>query len=70
MRVFDNRILRRISEPRRDENGEWIRLHNEEFYISHNIVRMINCRRFRWIGQLTRLEKASWAFKILTGKPK
>ena len=44
LRVFKNRILRRIFGPKRDENGEWRRLHNEELhglYRSPNIVRVI-----------------------------
>jgi len=50
LRVFENRILRRIFEPKRDENGEWRRLHNEELhslYHSPNIVRSIKCRILR-----------------------
>ena len=45
LKVFENRILRRIFLPKRDENGEWRRLHNEElhsFYRSPNIFRVIN----------------------------
>ena len=45
LRVFENRILRRIFEPKRDENGEWKRLHNEilhSLYRSPNIVKVIN----------------------------
>jgi len=44
LRVFENWILRRISGPKRDENGEWRELQNEEFhslYSSPNIVRVI-----------------------------
>ena len=47
LRVFENRILRRIFGPKRDENGEWRRLHNEELhslYRSPNIVRVIKSR--------------------------
>ena len=50
LRVFKNRILRRILGPKR-ENGEWRRLHNEELhslYRSPIIVRVIKSRRLRW----------------------
>ena len=72
LRVFENRILRRIFGPKRDENGEWRRLHNEELrslYRSPNIVRVIKSRRLRWAGHVTRMEEGRSAFKILTGKP-
>ena len=72
LRVFENRILRRIFGPERDENGEWRRLHNEEFrslYRSHNIVRVIKSRTLRWAGHVARMEEGRSAFKILTGKP-
>ena len=72
LRVFENRILRRIFGPKRDENGEWRRLHNEElhsFYRSPNIVRMIKSRILRWAGHVARMEEGRSAFKILTGKP-
>ena len=52
--VFENR-MRRISGPKRDENGEFRRLHNEEhdsLYRSHNIVRLIKSRRLRWAGHV------------------
>ena len=47
LRAFENRILRRVFGPKRDENGEWRRLHNEELHIlyrSPNIVRVIKSR--------------------------
>ena len=72
LRVFENRILRRIFGHKRDENGEWRRLHNEELhslYRSPNIVRVIKFRRLRWSGNLTRMEEGRSSFKILTGKP-
>jgi len=54
--VFENRVLRRIFGPRRDEEtGEWRRLHNEELndlYSSRNIVRVIKSRRMRWKGHV------------------
>ena len=66
------RILRRIFGPKRDENGEWRRLLNEEFhslYRSPNIVRVIKSRRFRWTEHVARVEEGRSAFKILPGKP-
>jgi len=54
LRVFENRILRRVFEPKRDENGEWRTLHNEELhslYCSPKIVRVIKSRRLRGQGR-------------------
>ena len=59
--------MRRIFGPKRDENGEWRRLHNN--IGSPNIVRMIKSRRLRWTGHVARMEDDRSAFKILTGKP-
>ena len=50
LRVLENRIVRRIFGPKRDENGEWRRLHNEELHSLYrlpNIVRVIKSRRLR-----------------------
>ena len=72
LRVFENLILMRIFWPKRDENGEWRRLHNEEIYSlyrSANIVRVIKSRRLRWAGHVARMEEDRSAFKILTAKP-
>jgi hypothetical protein len=72
LRVFENRILRRIFGAKREENGEWRRLHNEELhslYRSTNIVRAIKSIRLRWTGLVARMEEVRSAFKILTVKP-
>jgi len=57
--VFENRVLRRIFGPRRDEvTREWRKLHNEELnelYWSPNIVRVIKSRRMRWMGHIARM---------------
>jgi hypothetical protein len=67
LRVFENRMLRRIFGPKRDEVTWALRkLHNEELndmYSSPNIVRVIKSRRMRWAG------KRRGLYKVLTGKP-
>ena len=60
LRVFGTRILRRIFGSKRDENGEWGRLYNEELhnlYRSPNLVRVIKSIRLRWAGQVAIMEK-------------
>jgi hypothetical protein len=57
--VFENRVLRRIFGPKRDEvTVEWGKLHNEELsdlYSSPSIIRIIRSRRMRWAGHVARL---------------
>jgi hypothetical protein len=54
LRVFENRVLRRIFGSKRDKvTWEWRRVHKEElndFYSSRNIIRLIKSRRMRWAG--------------------
>jgi hypothetical protein len=61
--VFENRVLRRIFGPKRDEvTGEWRKLHNEELhnlYSSPNIIRQIKTRRMRWAGHVARMGEES-----------
>jgi hypothetical protein len=68
--VFENRVLRRISGPKRDEvTGEWSKLLNEELrdlYSSPSIIRIIKSRRMSWAG--TNGEKRN-AYRLLVGKP-
>jgi hypothetical protein len=72
-RVFENRVLRRIFGPKRDEvTGEWRRLHKEEhndLYSSPNIIRVIKSRRMRWAGHVARMGEGRDAYRILVGRP-
>ena len=73
LRVFENKVLRRIFGPRRDEvTGEWRRLYNEELndlYSSPNIVRVIKSRGMRWAGHVTRMGEERGVYRFLVGKP-
>jgi hypothetical protein len=73
LRVFENRVLRRIFEPKRDDaTGEWRRLHDEELndlYSSPNIIRIIKSRRMRWAGHVACLGENRGAYRILVGRP-
>jgi hypothetical protein len=73
LRVFENRVLRRIFGPERDEvTGEWRKLHNEklrDLYSSPSIIRIIKSRRMRWAGHVARMEKKRNAYRLLVGKP-
>jgi hypothetical protein len=73
LRVFENRVLRRIFGPKTDEaTGEWRRLHNEklnDLYSSPNIIRVIKLRKMRWAGYAARIGEKRGAYKILVGRP-
>jgi hypothetical protein len=73
LRVFENRVLRRIFGPKRDEVTEgWRKLHNEEvhgLYSSPSIVRVIKARRMRWAGHVARMGEVRCVYNILVGRP-
>jgi hypothetical protein len=71
--VFENRVLRRIFGPKRDEvNGEWRKLHNEEFrdlYSLPSVIRIIKPRWMRWAGHVARMGEKWNTYRLLVGKP-
>jgi hypothetical protein len=71
--VFENRVLRRIFGPKKDEvTGGWRKLHNEELhglYSSSGIVRVIKARRMRRAGHVARMGEVRAAYNILVGRP-
>jgi hypothetical protein len=73
LRVFENRVLRRIFGLKWDEvTGDWRKLHNEELhnlYSSPDIIRQVKSRRMRSAGHVTRMGEERKVYKVLMGKP-
>jgi hypothetical protein len=73
LKVFENKVLRRIFGPKRDEvAGGWRKLHNEELYglySSPSIIRVIKARWMRWAGNVARMGELRGAYNILVGMP-
>jgi hypothetical protein len=73
LRVFENKVRRRIFGPKRDEvTGGWRELHNEDLhglYSSPSIIGVIKARRMRWAGHVARMGEVRGAHNILVGKP-
>ena len=72
LKVFENRVLRRVFGPKRDEvTGEWRKLHNEghnDLYSLPNIVRVVKSRRMRWAGHVARMGEGRGVHRVLVGK--
>jgi hypothetical protein len=73
LRVSENRVLRKVFGPKRDEvTGKWRKLHNKELndlYSSPNIMRVVKSRRLRWTGHVERMGKDRDVYRVLVGKP-
>jgi hypothetical protein len=72
LRVFENRVLRRIFGPKREEDGSWRKLYNDELhslYSSPNIVKVIKSRRMRWAGHVARMGEGRGVYRVLVGRP-
>ena len=71
--MFENRVLRRVFGPKRDEEaGERRKLHNEELsdlYTLPSIVRVVKSRRMRWAGHVARMGEGRVVHRVLVGKP-
>jgi hypothetical protein len=71
--VFENRVLRKIFGPKKDEvTGEWRKLHNEEqrdLYSSPRIIKIIKSRRMRWAVHVARMGKKRNVYRLLVGNP-
>jgi hypothetical protein len=73
LRVFQNRVLRRIFGPKRKKvMGGWRKLHNEKLhnlYISPSIIRVISSRRMNWVGYAAHMRELKNVYKLFVGKP-
>jgi hypothetical protein len=72
LRVFENRVLRGKFGPKREEDGSWRKLHDDELhslYSSPNIVRVIKSWRMRWAGHVARMGKRRGVYWVLVGRP-
>jgi hypothetical protein len=66
------KVLRRIFGPKREVDGSWRKLHNDELhnpYSSSNIVRVIKSRKMRWAGHMARMGEGSGVYRVLVGRP-
>jgi hypothetical protein len=74
LRVFENRVLRRVFGPKRDEvRGEWRKLHNKELnklYSLPSIARVVKSRRMKWAGHVARMVEDRGVHRVLVGKPR
>jgi hypothetical protein len=71
LRGFENRGLRKIFGPKRDANGPWRKLHNDELHKPHssqNIVKVIKSRRMRWVGHVARMGEGRGVYRVLVGR--
>jgi hypothetical protein len=73
LRVYENRVLRKIFGPKRDEvTGEWRELHKKELndlYSTPNIFRVTKSRRISWAGHVSCMGKRRGVYRVLVGKP-
>jgi hypothetical protein len=72
LRVFENRVLKKIFGPKREEDGSWRKLHYDELhslYSSPNIVRVIKSRRMRVAGHVARMREGRGVYRVFLGRP-
>jgi hypothetical protein len=72
LRVLENRVLRNVFGPKREEDRSWRKLHNDELhnlYSSRNIVKVIKSRRLRWVGHVACMGEQRGVYGVLVGRP-
>jgi hypothetical protein len=71
LRVFENRVSK-IFGSKREEDGSWRKLHNDELhnlYSSPNIIKVMKSRRMRWAGHVARIGEGRGVYRVLVGRP-
>jgi hypothetical protein len=71
LKFFENRVLRRIFGPKREEDGSWRKLHNDDLhdlYSSHNSNVVIKSRMMKWAGHALRMVEGRGAYMVLVGR--
>jgi hypothetical protein len=71
LRVFENRVLRRIFGPRMEEDGSWRRMHNDvllSLRFPTDVVRVIKSRSMRWDGHVARMGERTGVYRVLVGR--
>jgi hypothetical protein len=71
LRVFEN-SFKEIFGRRREEDGSWRKLHNDEIhslYSSPNVVTVIKSRKMRWAGHVARMGEGKGVYRVLVGRP-
>jgi hypothetical protein len=72
LRVFEKRVFRKIFGPKREEDGSWRKLHNDELHSLYsllNMVRVITSRRMRWAGHVACMGDERSVYRVLVGRP-
>jgi hypothetical protein len=72
LRIFENRVLRKIFGPKSEEDGSWRKLHNDKLhslYSSRNIAMVIQSRKMRWAGHVARMGEGRGVYRVLVGRP-
>jgi hypothetical protein len=69
LRVFENKVLRKILGPKREEDGSWRKLYIDEFNSLYSVVRVIKSKTVRWAGHVARMGEGRGVYRILDGSP-
>jgi hypothetical protein len=71
LRIFENRVLRKIFGPKKEEDGSWVKLHNDELhrpYSSPNTVSVIQLRRMKWAGHVAHVGEGRSVYRVFVGR--